>query len=963
MISRIDWSQNPLGPRPGWPPELHAAIAAALASPHPVWMSCGEDRVQLYNDACSLLLGPAHPRALGRTEPDCPSSFPTRIKAMVRKVRTTRQPAREENISWTIRHAAGVEDRFYRVEGVAISWPNAVQLTWTDVTRQVVAERRLAALQRLATGAPLGRCSWEKFYGFCASALKECSPDVPFALLYEVNATVRLKAAVGVERAVASSAWPLRKAIKSGRPILVENRKAVVLAASSGTPALVLVAGFEPRCPAECSSAEFASAVAQQLGILWERQQSNARVEATPTWRRVEKAVTAIMACENPALEHVLTALCRSLGAAVGEFWSRQGGELRLEMVVATRQRYAQLRQAASAAGPAADTSLVGRALSSSAPVWLADLDAVSTGCGRCRQAREAGLRAGLALPVRFGQELLGVLQFFTEGELAMDQDIAALLVGFGSELAQTLLRQKAEQTLRDALAQKEAILRSALDCVITMDADGRIIEFNPAAERTFGYRADQALGEPLVELLIPPAYRRAHEQGVLRFLDSGEAGLSGRRVKLRAMRADGSDFPVEIAVTCIENHGKPLFTAYLRDITERERDRRRLAEARDEAVRADRMKTVFLANVSHEIRTPMHGIQGMLELLSDTVLTPEQRDYVETTTECCRSLLSLLNEVLDLSRIEAGKLELHRRAFNLEQNVHRLFTLFRPLIEQSGLVLDVAVSEKLPARVSGDPDRLRQILTNLLTNALKFTRQGKIAVKVLACEDEMVRFEVSDTGIGIDPADLEVLWEPFIQADLSSSRQYQGAGLGLSIVRRLTELMGGRFGADSRLGEGSTFWVEIPFEIAADAEAAPDSAEHPPSHRPASPEGGRILLAEDNAINRRVLLLQLRKLGYEVDAVADGYGVLEALARQSYGLILMDCQMPGMDGYTASRRIRSSTGATRDLPIVAVTAHGLKDERLRAYAAGMNDYVRKPVSSSDLACTVRRWLGPPPSG
>ncbi len=394
------------------------------------------------------------------------------------------------------------------------------------------------------------------------------------------------------------------------------------------------------------------------------------------------------------------------------------------------------------------------------------------------------------------------------------------------------------------------------------------------------------------------------------------------------------------------------------------------MRRARDDAELASRSKTEFLANMSHEIRTPMNGVLGLTELLLHSDLDDKQRRYATTIFSCGNSLLTLLNDILDLSRIEAGKLELNRCDFNLKQTVDDVGQLFCPAARSKGNELKVQVADDLPAVVQGDHVRLRQTLVNLVGNAVKFTSQGRIGIEAVAAPSPpaeegsplRVKFSVTDTGIGIDPEKQHIIFETFTQADPSMSRSHGGTGLGLAISKQLVEMMGGVLRVESAPGRGATFFFTLPLEP-----AAPHLLNHDlssPYHVSALREETtfrRVLLVEDNPVNLDLASEMLDILGYRVDVAQDG---LEATAKAGdvrYDLILMDCQMPKLDGYEATRRIRVaeiSSGRTR-MPIVALTGHAMTGERERCLEAGMDDFLSKPFTFSELQEMVRKWVNP----
>ena len=558
------------------------------------------------------------------------------------------------------------------------------------------------------------------------------------------------------------------------------------------------------------------------------------------------------------------------------------------------------------------------------------------------------------------------------------------------------------EAALTESEARKSAIFNAAIDAVVTLDKDTRIIEFNPAAETMFGIASERVIGRFITDTLLSPSVRQAFTRVLRRTERKRDLDWLGTLTESIGRRDDGTDFPIELALTAVDVDGTRLYTAFIRNIADRKRAEADLLASKELAENANRAKSEFLATMSHEIRTPMSGVLGVLTLLSDTALDQKQSRLVDTARESADALLNVLNDILDLSKIEAGKLTLQFGLFELRPLIGNVIDLMTPLAEVKGLRIATEIDTAIPESVFGDPARLRQVLLNLVGNAVKFTETGSITLRATAWKrdgDSRLRLEVVDTGPGIEP-DLQArLFAAFEQGGPNVAERHGGTGLGLAISRRLVALMSGDIGVTSVPGAGSTFWIDLPLRewsfASSDGESpAPPTGPDPagmwraaanparaierephrgnePVSRDAIPAasgapeamaspGGRLLLAEDSATNRLVATTILEAAGYTVVEAENGRQAVDAVMHDGpFDLVLMDISMPELDGVEATRAIRRLKPPDRDVPIVALTAIAIESERQRIMASGMSGYLTKPVPRQTLLKEVARWARP----
>jgi len=514
--------------------------------------------------------------------------------------------------------------------------------------------------------------------------------------------------------------------------------------------------------------------------------------------------------------------------------------------------------------------------------------------------------------------------------------------------------RKNSENILRENEEKYRQLFSAVSDAILILDAESqRIIEANQAAHDLYGY--DKTT-------IVTLRYSDISEEHLFSkdISDSSSVNIINHS-EMNHKKKSGGLFPVEVSFGTFDLHKRKMICAAVRDITDRKSNEHKLKEARDSAIKAYNVKSQFLANISHEIRTPMNGLLGTLQLLSETELSNEQSEHLRTSLECGHNLMGLLDDILCFTKSESERLTLESVPFSIRELFNDTIATHTASARKKNIYIDLQLSDELPETVIGDPTRIRQVINNLISNALKFTRHGSITIKLSTIKRDKgiarLHFEIVDTGIGIKKEYHKRIFETFSQADGSTTRMYGGTGLGLAICKQLINRMGGRIGLISGQSKGSTFWFDLDFRI-------------PRSHTRAQPANFdhinidvnrelNILVAEDNPINQKVSKSILQQIGCNVTIVNNGEEAVRAAIHEKFDVILMDCQMPKMDGYEATGTIRNVDNYNMSTPIIAVTANAMPGDEIKCIASGMNDYISKPVNKEVLVMKLNTWATP----
>lgn len=540
------------------------------------------------------------------------------------------------------------------------------------------------------------------------------------------------------------------------------------------------------------------------------------------------------------------------------------------------------------------------------------------------------------------------VARTMTELAIALLVLIGALafLIYYLYRLNKRTTRREHEQ--KQTAMRLNTVMSTSLDGVIVSNSEGRIMEFSPAAETIFGHSAKDVLGKEIGEVIVPENLKSAHDAGMLRIREGGEKRVVDQgRVTLEAKHANGSIFPVEIAIQSASTDEGEVYIAFLRDISKRVADQKELVSTRDRALAGEKMKTDFLATMSHEIRTPLNGLLGNMDLLKDTKLNITQSRYVRNMQTSGRLLMNHISDVLDITRYDAGKLSTRSEPLNISALMQDIIDSQTSMAAANETTLDWGWKGQPLSWINSDHDRLQHVLMNLIGNAVKFTKRGRVSLTATfekVDDVDTITFEISDTGPGISKELAEHIFDDFVTGNTAYDRDVGGTGLGLSIAKRFVNALDGEIWLESVEGEGSKFFVKLPVVIANPIGELSDS-------EPAAQTSTKfnVLLVEDNEINRIVAREMLEADGHSVTEAFDGQEGVEKAASEKFDLILMDISMPIMDGRTAARNIRKQEGASSESCIIALTANAMKKEQENFISDGMNGVLTKPLTKDAL--------------
>jgi PAS domain S-box-containing protein len=689
--------------------------------------------------------------------------------------------------------------------------------------------------------------------------------------------------------------------------------------------------------------------------------------------READHSLTSILSGDQNlkmVARGILQSVCNTLDWDVGILWQTNNRRRVLEYVDSWQRDHQSDEFIADSRTRRFEpgVGLPGRVWASAQPAWVYDV-VVDSNFPRAPFAARAGLHGGFAFPVVLGHDVLGVMEFFAREPRKAEPSMLTLMAAAGSQIGLFIGRRRAVERVAESEALSSAMVSAALDGVISIDADGRILEFNPAAAATFGIDREEALGRELAALIVPERLRERHRQALRRNVETGEAHILGKRLEMPAIRADGTEFPVELAVTRVDIEDRPVFTAHVRDITERRRMEEeridllaREHNARVQAERASHSKDEFLAIVSHELRTPLTAILGWASMLQGRRFEADRIPQIyDSIFRNAQVQAQIVNDLLDVSRIVTGQLRLDFQPVDVSDVARLSLETVRPtaMAKNVSLQSNIAAGRCL---VLADPARLQQVIWNLLSNAAKFTDAGGVISLAVRRSDASVTIEVTDTGMGIPAELLPHVFQRFWQADTTTTRAHGGLGLGLALVRHLVELHGGDVRATSAgEGRGSTFTVTLPpcIEAATSASVGASTADSEPA--PDTLRALAVLIVDDDPGTRELFAAVLASHGARVLCAASAADALRFYREDRPDLLLVDIGigMPGENGFMLLQRIRSHEAATGvpPAPALAVTAYAGAIARKEVLDAGFVAHVPKPVLPRDLVAAVHQAM------
>ncbi len=679
----------------------------------------------------------------------------------------------------------------------------------------------------------------------------------------------------------------------------------------------------------------------------------------------------AELANETTTIEEQLQACLNAVGGLIG--WpvghvymrSQDGPDQLVPMQIwhlEDPRRFSAFREATERTILRRGEGLPGAVMATGEPAWVRNL-ALEKDSPRAQAARDARVQAGFAIPVIVGGEVEAVLEFYTTRELDRDDRLLLVMAQVGTQLGPVIQRRRAEVSLRRSEEKYRSLVANIPDVTWTSDSRGRTVFISPNVEEVYGFTPEEISADAGLW------FGRIHPDDVAAVKEAYRGLFEHNRkfkVEYRIQRKDGTWIWLNDRTLGTYRKGSETYAdGIVTDITDRKQAELELHTAKEVAEQASRSKSEFLANMSHEIRTPMNGIIGMTELLLDSRIRPDQREFLDMVKSSADGLLTLINDILDFSKIEAGRLEIEPIDFGLRDCLDDTMRILAVRAHAKGLELACHVLPDVPDAVVGDPGRLRQVLINLVGNAIKFTERGEVVVRVEsdppAPDRVQLRFAVSDTGIGIPQEKHRAVFEAFTQADGSTTRKYGGTGLGLTISSQLVELMGGRIGLDSQFGRGSTFHFTVRFGL----QNGRSPVAGPPL--PEELQNLPVLVVDDNATNRRILeemFAAWRMKPVTVDSGEKAMATLRSAARRGrpFRIVVLDANMPGMDGFTVAERVHRDRDL-QGLDLIMLTSGGQRGEATRCREVGISAYLTKPTRRSELLDLIMTVLHPPAAG